>query len=60
MKLKSKPCPDFISAKEIVDGIEGCKVMTALSLEGNTLGIEAAETIAGALKKHPEFQVTVD
>lgn len=26
-------------------------------MEGNTLGVEAAEAIAGALKKHPEFQV---
>lgn len=31
--------------------------MTALRMEGNTLGVEAAEAIAGALKKHPEFQV---
>ncbi|WAQ98909.1 RAGP1-like protein [Mya arenaria] len=43
-------------AKEIVEGIEACKVMTGLSMEGNTMGIDAAEAIAEALKKHPEFQ----
>jgi len=33
--------------------------MTALRMEGNTLGVEAAEAIAGSLKKHPEFQVRI-
>ncbi|KAL4230322.1 Ran GTPase-activating protein 1 [Mactra antiquata] len=43
-------------AKEISDAIEQCKTMTALCMEGNTLGVEAAEVIAKALGKHPEFQ----
>ena len=32
--------------------------MKSLCLEGNTVGVEAAEAIAGALEKHPEFQVS--
>ncbi|KAH3830310.1 ran GTPase-activating protein 1-like [Dreissena polymorpha] len=51
LKLNTKE-----DAKEIVDGINGCAVMTALRMEGNTMGVNAAEEIAGALKKHPEFQ----
>ncbi|XP_078324728.1 ran GTPase-activating protein 1-like [Crassostrea virginica] len=43
-------------AKEIVTEIEKCKLMTALRMEGNTLGVDAAEAIAKALEKHPEFQ----
>ena len=31
--------------------------MKSLCLEGNTVGVEAAEAIASALEKHPEFQV---
>lgn len=31
--------------------------MTALRMEGNTLGVEAAEAIAKSLQKHPEFRV---
>ena len=46
-----------ILAKEIVTEIEKCKLMTALRMEGNTLGVDAAEVIAKALEKHPEFQV---
>lgn len=30
--------------------------MNYLNLEGNTLGVEAAEAIAKALEKHPEFK----
>ncbi|KAK3795101.1 hypothetical protein RRG08_028303 [Elysia crispata] len=43
-------------AKEIVDAIQKCDRMTALCLEGNTLGVEAAEAIAKALRQHSEFQ----
>lgn len=32
--------------------------MTALRMEGNTLGVEAAEELSKALAKHPEFQVS--
>lgn len=30
--------------------------MTYLNLEGNTLGVEAAEVIAKAIEGHPEFK----
>ncbi|CAG5121351.1 unnamed protein product [Candidula unifasciata] len=43
-------------AKEIVEAIQNCPHMTALCLEANTLGVEAAEEIAKALRKHPEFE----
>jgi Ran GTPase-activating protein (RanGAP) involved in mRNA processing and transport len=43
----------------MVDEIEKCKVMTALRMEGNTLGVEAAEALSKALVKHPEFQVSL-
>ncbi|KAH9489033.1 Ran GTPase-activating protein 1 [Bulinus truncatus] len=43
-------------AKEIVDAIKKCDHLTALRLEGNTLGVEAAEEIAKALGLHPEFE----
>ncbi|KAL5013056.1 hypothetical protein ScPMuIL_011607 [Solemya velum] len=43
-------------AREIVEAIEKCDCMTALRMEGNTLGVEAAEVIAKALEKHPEFE----
>ncbi|BFZ14600.1 hypothetical protein BsWGS_17638 [Bradybaena similaris] len=43
-------------AKEIVEAIQNCQHMTALCLEANTLGVEAAEEIAKALRKHPEFE----
>lgn len=50
----------LFSAKEIIDEITKCSTMTALRLEGNTVGVEAAEAIAEALAKHPEFQVTYE
>ncbi|OWF37292.1 ran GTPase-activating protein 1-like isoform X2 [Mizuhopecten yessoensis] len=43
-------------AEVIANEIEECKTMTALRMEGNTLGADAAEVIAEALQKHPEFQ----
>ncbi|XP_064608240.1 ran GTPase-activating protein 1-like [Liolophura sinensis] len=43
-------------AKEIAEGIEKCPHMTALRLEGNTMGAEAAKVIGKALEKHPEFE----
>lgn len=49
----------FFTVKEIVDEIEKCTVMTALRMEGNTLGVEAAEALSKALVKHPEFQVSL-
>ena len=53
--------PDYLanifSAAEIIAGINACKAMKALRLDGNTLGVEAAKAIAKALEKHPEFEV---
>ncbi|KAK3099147.1 hypothetical protein FSP39_000136 [Pinctada imbricata] len=43
-------------AKDIIKEIEECRTMTALRLEGNTMGVEAAEAIAKAIQKHPEFK----
>lgn len=43
-------------AKEIVDEIKKCKVMTALRMEGNTLGVDAAKAIAETLETRKEFQ----
>ncbi|XP_038055646.1 ran GTPase-activating protein 1-like [Patiria miniata] len=43
-------------AKDIVQAIEDCKDMQSLRLEGNTVGSEAAEAIAKALAKRPEFE----
>lgn len=44
-------------AKDIVAEIKKCKVMTALRMEGNTLGVDAAKAIAETLETHKEFQV---
>ena len=45
--------------KELVEEISKCPHMTALRMEGNTVGVEAAEAIAKALEKHPEFEVSL-
>lgn len=44
------------SAKDLIDAINKCKALEYLNLEGNTLGVNAANGIAEALKKHPEFK----
>ncbi|XP_055299065.1 ran GTPase-activating protein isoform X2 [Sitodiplosis mosellana] len=43
-------------AKDLIEAINNCKVLSYLNLEGNTLGVNAAKGIGEALKKHPEFQ----
>ncbi|CAM9654644.1 unnamed protein product [Lampetra fluviatilis] len=40
----------------VVTAIEKCEHMEALSLEGNTIGVEAAKAIATALAEKPHFQ----
>lgn len=45
-----------LSAKDIVSEIEKCSQLVYLNLEGNTLGVEAAEAIGEALQKHPELK----
>ena len=47
----------IILAEEIVQAINGADKVHALRLDGNTIGADAAKSIAQALKKHPEFQV---
>lgn len=42
--------------KSVVDAINNCKNLEYLNLEGNTLGVEAARSIATALEKHPELK----
>ncbi|XP_017779037.1 PREDICTED: ran GTPase-activating protein 1-like [Nicrophorus vespilloides] len=43
-------------AKDIIEAIKSRKVLEFLNLEGNTLGIEAAEAISKALETHSEFK----
>ncbi|XP_055543929.1 ran GTPase-activating protein [Wyeomyia smithii] len=43
-------------AKELIDAIDACANLQFLNLEGNTLGVEAANGIAKALEKHPELK----
>ncbi|XP_032825970.2 ran GTPase-activating protein 1 [Petromyzon marinus] len=40
----------------VVTAIQKCEHMEALSLEGNTIGVEAAKAIATALAEKPHFQ----
>ena len=47
----------IIAAAVIIKAINESKDVQALSLEGNTLGVEAAQGIAEALSKRPEFEV---
>jgi len=44
------------AAQVVIDAMNRCENMKDLKLEGNTLGVSAAEAIAAALKKHPEFE----
>lgn len=44
------------SVKELTDAIDKCPKLEYLNLAGNTLGVEAAQEVGKALKKHPEFQ----
>lgn len=46
----------FLLAQPIVDAIHAAKGLTGLILEGNTLGVEAAKSIAKALESKPTFQ----
>lgn len=46
-----------VVASEIVSAINDCKNLRTLILEGNTMGVQAAELIGKALGKHPEFEV---
>lgn len=48
-----------ILAAEVVNAIKASKDVQALCLEGNTIGVEAAEAIGGALAARPEFEVII-
>lgn len=56
MRILSYIIFEFV-ANDIVAEIKKCKVMTALRMEGNTLGVDAAKAIAETLEAHKEFQV---
>jgi len=43
-------------ALEVVEAIKNCKDLQILELVGNTLGVDAAEVIAEALKDKPELE----
>ena len=47
----------LITAVEVVNAIKASKDVQALCLEGNTIGVEAAAAIGGALATSPEFEV---
>ena len=47
----------LITAAEVVNAIKASKDVQALCLEGNTIGVEAAAAIGGALATSPEFEV---
>ncbi len=46
----------LFSADEIVQAIKRAESVKSLRLDGNTLGAEAAKSIAEALKLRPEFE----
>lgn len=45
-----------LAVKDVVDGLNNTSTVHFLNLDGNTLGVNAAEAIGEALKKHPEFR----
>lgn len=46
----------YFVAKPLVEAVLACKELGYLNLAGNTLGVQAAEALAKALEKHPEFK----
>jgi len=48
----------LIIAVEVVNAIKASKDVQALCLEGNTIGVEAAEAIGEALSTREEFEVS--
>ena len=47
----------LVAAAEVVNAIKASKDVQALCLEGNTIGVEAAEAIGEALATRPELEV---
>ncbi len=50
----------LFSAKEIVDAIKNADAVHSLRLDGNTIGADAAKSIAEALRLRPEFEVGIN
>jgi len=46
--------------KEMVQEIEQCQGLQSLRLEGNTLGVEAAQAISKALEAKSELEVLLN
>lgn len=46
-----------VAVKEMVQEIEQCQGLQSLRLEGNTLGVEAAQAIAKSLEGKRELEV---
>ncbi len=44
------------SVADIVTAVEECEGLTALRLSGNSLGVEAAEAIADAIRQKPTLR----
>lgn len=45
-----------IDVQGVIDALDNQPIVHYLNLEGNTLGVEAAEAIGEALKQHPELR----
>ncbi|XP_030839769.1 ran GTPase-activating protein 1 [Strongylocentrotus purpuratus] len=43
-------------AREVVAAVEACEGIQSLKLNGNTIGVEAAQALAKALESKPQFQ----
>jgi len=46
----------LLSALEVTDEIDKCENLEYLDLDGNTIGIAAAERIGESLRRHAEFK----
>lgn len=51
--------PPYSAVKEMVQDIEQFQGLQSLKLEGNTFGVEAAQSIAKALEAKSELQVVL-
>ncbi len=49
-----------VAVKEMVQEIEQCQGLQSLRLEGNTLGVEAAQAIAKSLEGKRELEVVLN
>ncbi|XP_017033781.1 ran GTPase-activating protein [Drosophila kikkawai] len=53
---KARTWDTAADAQEVVDALNNQSTVHYLNLDGNTLGVEAAQAIGEALKRHPEFR----